>query len=167
MKLPWIQQALRRHHHHHHHHPAIGVARSKPSARPHIILSHDLVDGNFVFTVANWVQGKGLQWAKKCRWKWITDPSKKEFFLLFLCQIKRALTSYKMVCNHLLTTHWSLCRESQSHLQSLVKACCVPELCDRVGWPTRSRLSSFREESGTTERAGVHGLAAEKQTALL
>ena len=57
------------------------------------------------------------------------------FFILFLCHIKRALDSCKMLCNHLFAARWESSGGSLSHLPSLLQACCA--LSSEIGRRSR------------------------------
>lgn len=120
MKLPWIQQALRRHHHPHLHHETVSYVSNIASIRLHIILFLDQDDADCPFIV-NWVQGRELQWAKKYRKKWITGPSREGNSFYY---------SYVTSKGHLIVAKWF------AITYWLLAGCCVG----------KSKASSFSSE---------------------
>lgn len=59
-------------------------------------------------SVVNWVQRKRLHGTHRRveRNESLTLQERGFFFILFLCHIKRALDSYKTLCNHLFAARW-------------------------------------------------------------
>lgn len=126
-----------------------------------IILSLDLAEARNPLLSLTGCREKGFNGHRRVeRNESLTLQERGFFFILFLCHIKRALDSYKMLCNHFFAARWESSGGSLSHLPSLLQACCAPELWDRakkqtLSMPKRSCLPRYRDASGTTEGAGL------------